>query len=96
MAEGGWVKEVKELLAGGCLPTAPAFQAIGYRQMVLHIRGEWSLEEALEDTARETRRFAKRQLTWFRREPDVEWIEVEPSKETLPRALGVMSDRMGE
>ncbi|MCZ6508930.1 MAG: tRNA (adenosine(37)-N6)-dimethylallyltransferase MiaA [Acidobacteria bacterium] len=96
MAKGGWVEEVKGLLTGGCQPTAPAFQAIGYRQVVLHIRGEWSLEKALEDTARETRRFAKRQLTWFRREDDVEWIEAEPSAETLPKALAALKGRIGD
>ena len=60
MAREGWVDEVAKLLGCGWLPTSPAFQAIGYRQVVRHIRGEWSLERALDDIARETRRFAKR------------------------------------
>ena len=90
MVTAGWVDEVRDLLAGGCLPTAPAFQAIGYRQVIRHINGEWSLERALEDTARATRRFAKRQLTWFRKEPDVEWIEAESLTKSLPRALAAI------
>jgi tRNA dimethylallyltransferase len=96
MAEAGWVDEVKHLLAGGSLPTAPAFQAIGYRQVIRHIRGEWSLDRALEDAARETRRFAKRQLTWFRKEPAVDWIEAPTVAEAIEPALSVLEDRMGE
>jgi tRNA dimethylallyltransferase len=96
MAEAGWVEEVKELLAGGCATTSPAFQAIGYRQVVLHITGEWSLESALADTARETRRFAKRQLTWFRKEPDIRWIDAGSSDETLSRVLDSLSGPTGE
>ncbi len=73
MVERGWVEEVGGLLERGYMPDAAAFQAIGYRQLAAHVRGERSLDSALEETIRETRRFAKRQLTWFRREPDVEW-----------------------
>jgi len=96
MAEVGWVREVRELLARGCSPSWPAFQAIGYRQIVLHITGEWSLEEALADTVQQTRRFAKRQLTWFRREPDVHWIEASPSGRMSSRVLDAMSGPMGD
>jgi tRNA dimethylallyltransferase len=96
MVTDGWVDEVRGLLAGGYLPEMPAFQAIGYRQVVRHIRGEWSLERSLEDTARETRKFAKRQLTWFRRESGVDWIEAERLVEALPLALEALSRRTGE
>ena len=74
MLERGWVEEVKILLSDGVDPGVPAFQAIGYRQIVRHVRGEWSLRAAMEDTIRATRRYAKRQMTWFRREDDVRWI----------------------
>jgi tRNA dimethylallyltransferase len=73
MVERGWVEEVEGLLEKGYTPDAAAFQAIGYRQLAAHVLGERSLDSALEEAIRETRRFAKRQLTWFRREPDVEW-----------------------
>jgi tRNA dimethylallyltransferase len=96
MAEAGWVREVAQLLAAGWSPDSPAFQAIGYRQVVPHLRGEWTLERALEDTARETRRFAKRQMTWFRREPGVHWIEAEPAAEALSVALGLVGGRGSE
>ncbi len=96
MVADGWVDEVQGLLAGGCLPEMPAFQAIGYRQVVRHIKGEWPLERSLEDAARETRRFAKRQLTWFRREPEVAWIESNSLAKALQLALKAISRRTGE
>lgn len=74
MLESGWVDEVKTLLQSGVDPGVPAFQAIGYRQIVRHVQGEWSLSAAMEDTIRATRRYAKRQVTWFRKEDDVRWI----------------------
>jgi tRNA dimethylallyltransferase len=74
MVEEGWVEEVARLLARGLDPGVPAFQAIGYRQIVRHLEGEWSLDQAIGETVRATRRFAKRQETWFRREPDVTWF----------------------
>jgi tRNA dimethylallyltransferase len=77
MVELGWVEEVARLLARGLDPGLPAFQAIGYRQIVRHLEGEWSLEQATAETVKATRRFAKRQETWFRREPDVTWFSAQ-------------------
>lgn len=77
MIEAGWLGEVEELLSRGLSPRLPAFQAIGYRQLAAHIAGELSLEEAIEETIRGTRRYAKRQLTWFRRETEVSWFSAE-------------------
>lgn len=77
MVEQGWVEEVARLLARGLDPGLPAFQAIGYRQLVRHLEGEWSLEQAIGETVKATRRFAKRQETWFRREPDVTWFSAQ-------------------
>ncbi|HVR97108.1 MAG TPA: tRNA (adenosine(37)-N6)-dimethylallyltransferase MiaA [Thermoanaerobaculia bacterium] len=74
MVQEGWVEEVAGLLARGLEADLPAFQAIGYRQLVRHLGGEWSLEQAVGDTVQATRRFAKRQETWFRKEPDVTWF----------------------
>lgn len=75
MVERGWVEEVRSLLARGLSPAAPAFQAIGYREIARHLAGEWTLEQALDETVRATRRYAKRQLTWFRKEPDMIWLD---------------------
>jgi tRNA dimethylallyltransferase len=74
MIEAGWVEEVAGLLRRGFSPDLPAFQAIGYRQLVRHLEGGGSLQQAAAEIVRETRRFAKRQETWFRKEPDVTWF----------------------
>lgn len=75
MLERGWIGEVEALLKRGVDPTAAAFQAIGYRQLVRHLQGELELSEAHADIVRATRRFAKRQWTWFRRQSQVVWFD---------------------
>lgn len=87
MVEQGWVAEVARRLDEGLDPELPPFQAIGYRQLVLHVRGQWSLAEAIEETVRATRRFAKRQETWFRREPSVTWFAAESLDRLVPSVL---------
>lgn len=77
MVERGWVDEVARLLRSGLEPDLPAFQAIGYRQLARHVLGEWPLARAIDATIQATRRFAKRQETWFRKEPDVTWFEAQ-------------------
>ncbi|HXO22596.1 MAG TPA: tRNA (adenosine(37)-N6)-dimethylallyltransferase MiaA [Thermoanaerobaculia bacterium] len=86
MLERGWVREVESLLGRGLDPSLPAFQAIGYRQLVLHVQGEWSLDRAASDTIQATRRFAKRQETWFRKEP-VTWFAALAPEERFQRVL---------
>jgi tRNA dimethylallyltransferase len=56
-------------------PTLPAFSALGYKEALTHASGERSLEEAIDATARATWRYARRQATWFRAEPAIEWLE---------------------
>jgi len=75
----GLVEEVVRLRAAGCPDTANAFKALGYRETLRHLRGELSLEEAIALTRRNTRRYAKRQWTWFRKEEDVVWFAIDPS-----------------
>ncbi len=92
MIERGWVEEVATMLQAGVNPDVPAFQAIGYRQIVRHVQGGWSLQAALEDTIRATRRYAKRQMTWFRKEQNVRWIpasDLEQSTQSLLRQLNL-------
>ena len=72
----GWVEEVKRLLARGLEKNKTAMQAAGYRELAAHLRGELSLAEAVKRIKPRTRQLARRQLTWFRREPDVTWIEI--------------------
>jgi tRNA dimethylallyltransferase len=87
MLEQGWVQEVQGLLARGLDPRLPAFQAIGYRQLALHSRGEGTLQQAINDTIQATRRFAKRQETWFRKEPDVTWFAAQDLEHRVPQVL---------
>ncbi|MDR0951944.1 MAG: tRNA (adenosine(37)-N6)-dimethylallyltransferase MiaA [Oscillospiraceae bacterium] len=70
----GLVEEVRALLASGVAEASTAMQAIGYRQLASAFRGEMSLNEAKEAVKRESRRYAKRQLTWLRAKSDVFWI----------------------
>jgi tRNA dimethylallyltransferase len=93
MVAAGWVAEVQRLLAAGRDPELPSFQAIGYRQLAQYLRGEASLDRALDDTVRATRRFAKRQSTWFRREPEVTWFRADDPSETLGRVLDFLKSR---
>lgn len=75
MIEDGLVNEVKELLAMGCTDDMVSMQGLGYKEIIPYLKGECSLEEAIYILKRDTRHFAKRQLTWFRRERDVIWID---------------------
>jgi len=74
------VDETRELLKRGLEQNKTAMQAIGYRQVVEHLRGDRSLKETIELVKVRTRQFAKRQLTWFRRQLDLEWIELKPDE----------------
>ena len=76
----GLVEETRELLRHGLAENQTAMQAIGYRQVVEHLRGERSLAETIELVKIRTRQFAKRQLTWFRRQLEPEWIELQPDE----------------
>ena len=72
----GLVEETRALLNRGLEQNKTALQAIGYRQVVEHLRGERPLAETVELVKSKTRQFAKRQMTWFRRQLSVEWISV--------------------
>jgi tRNA dimethylallyltransferase len=96
MIERGWVEEVAGLLDRGMGPHLPAFQAIGYRQLALHVLGEWSLDRAVSETVKATRRFAKRQETWFRKEPGVTWFPAQDLDRRTPQILDhVMRSGLG-
>lgn len=75
MLEEGLVKEVEGLLAYGCRSDMVSMQGLGYKEIIAYLNGECSLEEAVYILKRDTRHFAKRQLTWFRRERDVTWVQ---------------------
>ena len=71
----GLLEEVRGLLAGGATGSEKPFEALGYKQVLLYLRGAATLEQAVESTIVETRQYAKRQRTWFRRDPDIRWLQ---------------------
>jgi len=73
MLAAGWLEEVKGLLSR-YPPDLKPLQALGYRHLINHLTGRWSLEEALTLLTRDTRRYAKRQLTWFGSDPEIRWF----------------------
>lgn len=75
MWEQGWVDEVRRLLEAGLAEGKTASRAIGYAQIQRHLSGELTVAEAQEETTVRTRQFARRQDTWFRRDPRIHWID---------------------
>ncbi len=80
MVSGGLLAETRSLLERGYGPDLKPMKAIGYRHAIRHLAGEWSLEELTRNLQQDTRRYAKRQLTWFRSDPEMTWVS--------PGALG--------
>jgi len=78
MFQRGLVAETEQLLKHGLAENKFAMQAIGYRQVVEHLSGDRDLAETIELVKIRTRQFAKRQLTWFRRHGNCEWVELQP------------------
>jgi len=74
MVEQGLIPEIEALLDRGIPANATALQAIGYKEPMAALRGEMTMEQALDKIKQESRRYAKRQLTWFRRNPEIHWI----------------------
>jgi tRNA dimethylallyltransferase len=74
MLAEGWLNEVRRLMAGGLPDNAKPFDFIGYRELRSHLRGELTFEQARAAIQQGTRQYAKRQLTWFRREAGVHWL----------------------
>ena len=74
MLKAGWLSEIEALVRSGLPDGAKPFQFIGYRELRSHLRGELTLDKARAQIQQGTRQYAKRQLTWFRREADVHWL----------------------
>lgn len=77
MMADGLLEEVKQLKARGCTRDMVSMQGLGYRELLAFLDGEYSLEEAVEKIKQNTRHFAKRQLTWFKREKEKIWVSWE-------------------
>lgn len=77
MLENGLLDEVKELLKMGYTKDMISMQGIGYKEMIKYLDGEYTYDEAIEIIKRDSRRYAKRQLTWFKRYQDVKWFDLD-------------------
>ena len=89
MLEQGLLEEVKKLAQMGYTRDMVSMQGLGYKELLDYLSGVISYEEAIYRLKRDTRHFAKRQLTWFRREPDVTWVQVDDGR-TREEILGDM------
>jgi len=74
MFAGGLINEVKSLLEKGVNEESPPFRALGYKYVLKHLKNELTLEEAIRLTKRDTRHYAKRQMTWFRKMEGIQWF----------------------
>lgn len=81
MLKSGLLEEVKQLLQMGYGSELKSMQSLGYRHMIQYIQGEWTWEEAVKLFKRDTRRYAKRQLTWFRADGRISWFEVQSKRD---------------
>jgi tRNA dimethylallyltransferase len=88
--ERGLIEETREALAAGVPATAPVLTGIGYAEALMHIRGEVTLEELPEVMARANRRYARRQLRWLRRNPDITWFDA--TGDPVPGILGFLRE----
>ena len=90
MLEAGWLDEIEGLLRR-YPPDLKPLQALGYRHLINYLTGRWSWDEALTLLTRDTRRYAKRQLTWFGSDPEVRWFHPDQVEEMA----GVLAEFFG-
>jgi tRNA dimethylallyltransferase len=76
----GLIEETKQLLALGYQGSSAAMKGLGYRQVAEHLAGEYDVAEMVRRFKRDTRHFSKRQMTWFRKEPGIQWLTIEESE----------------
>ncbi len=92
MFTSGFVEEVRHLLDHGLAEGRTAPRAIGYREVVAHLRGELTEQEARDQTAQATRRFARRQDSWFRKDPRIVWIRYD-DPQLVDKAVAAVGSR---
>lgn len=93
MVDSGLVEEVRSLLSGPGGLSSTAAQALGYKEMIGHVQGDTSLDDAVAETVLRTQQFAVRQERWFRRDPRISWIDVDhdPLEEVTPSVIRALS-----
>ena len=94
--EDGFLDEVRWLAALDGGPSRSAAQALGYSELLAHLRGECTLADAIADAVAATRRFARRQERWFRRDPRIEWFDVGADPLKVLEAVLERFDRCGD
>ncbi|MPM31325.1 tRNA dimethylallyltransferase [bioreactor metagenome] len=95
MVEAGLLDEVRALLRRGLPRSATAMQAIGYKEFAGVLADEKTEREAVEEVKLRSRQYAKRQLTWLRRDPGVRWIEWEKNRDFV-RAMQISTEILSE
>lgn len=97
MIEEGLVEEVKSLMDMGYHKNLTSMKGIGYKEIISYLNSEYGIKDAIEILKRETRRYAKRQLTWFRREEQIYWINVDEfsrDSDLIEHALKYVEDKL--
>ena len=92
MLANGLIAEVEALLAAGYARDTVALQSFGYRELIAYLDGECTYMEAITQLKQNTRRFAKRQLTWFRKDTRIEWVD----RESTPNVVSHILKRIGD
>lgn len=87
MLEMGWVEEVQSLLERGYSPQLKSMQSLGYKHIVSHLSGEIGLTRAIDLIKRDTRHYAKRQITWFKTDPEIHWFPADQNREPEVEAM---------
>ena len=87
MLEMGWVEEVQSLLGRGYSPQLKSMHSLGYKHIVSHLSGEIGLTRAIDLIKRDTRRYAKRQITWFKTDPEIHWFPADQNGEAEIEAI---------
>jgi tRNA dimethylallyltransferase len=87
MIRQGLREEVRHLLEMGYAPTLKAMQSLGYKQIVAHLQGEYDLAEATRRIKRDTKRYAKRQITWFKADTRIHWVAYPKDRDAIVRMI---------
>jgi tRNA dimethylallyltransferase len=95
LLRNGWIEEVEALLDSGVPPGCRAMQSLGYREIAASLRGRLPRSDLAGAITLQTRRYAKRQLTWFRALP-VQWLSAEPAGTLAERALAALEPLLDE
>ena len=92
MLANGLIAEVESLLVAGYARDSVALQSFGYRELIAYLDGDCTYLEAISQLQQNTRRFAKRQLTWFRKDTRIEWLDRESTPDIIENILGKIGD----